>query len=324
MSKVMNQNPIPMNRYLLLQFDGAGLFRKINKNGINYASKDFVFDVDGNRFSRDEIPCFIEPITPYQISNVLHVIFGERPVPSLRKSYYSKNGYYWEMALNSYLKIDTIKTEFGEYPAEKFRTNKSVGNSWVKKVTLTWELINLYVNDNEKYYRYITYLSELLGVEVNKMPYEELIELVRSQPQETTIAVFRYIKNMKDCDGLCYAFGLYEKNGTFALSAIDKSPCVSKPYSNKTNTFITSARVNINGIDDIVRLSGSILAPINDTDIQYLKNHSTGTARILEGGFVWIKGVVNEDNINDNAYIPVKTISVEKSQPYNNHKKETA
>ena len=51
-----------MNKYLELSFQNAGLILR------------------GNRF--------VEPITIFQISNVIHVLFGERPVPTLNRVRY--------------------------------------------------------------------------------------------------------------------------------------------------------------------------------------------------------------------------------------------
>jgi hypothetical protein len=312
-----------MNKYLLLQFDSAGLFRRVTQHGYNSSSKDFVFDVDGNKIDRDSIPSFIEPITPHQVSNMIHVIFNQRPVPTLRKSYYKKNEYYWNKALNSYIKINTIKNDFNTFPTEKMRTKKSVNNSWSKHIILTWELIRYYINDNSKYDKYTKFLSDLLNTDVTKIPYEELINIVHNQPIDVAKNVYNFIKNLKLCDGLCYAFGLFmSKKGDFNISTIDKTVCIRKSYTENTKLFLNSVRVINSGIADVSKLSGNILVPVNDIDIEFLKNNSSGTANILDDGFVWIKKIINEDDIDDSDYTLISTISTEMSQPYNNRPKK--
>ena len=82
------------NKYIKLSFRDAKLFPK------NIKTKDFTSDLSvasKNRLvlSRSK-RCegvnnnFKEPITVHQISNMLHTLIGERPVPSFRKVFYNK------------------------------------------------------------------------------------------------------------------------------------------------------------------------------------------------------------------------------------------
>ncbi len=47
-------------------------------------TNDFIFDLNGKRQRRDTL-FYKEPVTVHQVSNVLHVLFGERPKPSIRE-----------------------------------------------------------------------------------------------------------------------------------------------------------------------------------------------------------------------------------------------
>lgn len=313
-----------MEMYLLLEFDSGGLFRRITRQGSNYGYKDFIVDVDGledgtkNKIERDTLPTFKEPLTVYQISNVLHVLFGERPVPSLRKSNYSRNEYLFEKARNSYLRINTIKDQFGRFPREKFRVKKSVKNSWVREITITWEMIKYYINDNEKYNIYLKFLEEILGFYPMSMTYEKLIDYVRELPLETSRKIFDIIKDLKGCDGLCYGFGLYLKNNIFSIGKIDKSVLVRRYYTNKTELFMTTLRLINFGVEDIAKINGFILVPITNEDITTLKENSTGTAKILDGGLVWIRGIFSGDDIDVTEYTLLDEISTEMVAPIKN------
>jgi len=106
-----------MSKYLILEFDNAKLFPKDetsnNKDKVienNLIIKNGVISVTkAKRTNRNEMLNFVEPITVNQISNALHVFFGERPVPSFRNVFYSKVDKIYEMAMNSYLNISSLK-----------------------------------------------------------------------------------------------------------------------------------------------------------------------------------------------------------------------
>lgn len=310
-----------MSKYLILEFDSGGIFRRFNKEGNNLKFKDFVVDVDGfddgtkNKIERDTLPTFREPLTVYQISNVLHVLFGERPVPSLRKSYYNRNEYLFEKAKKSYIKIDTVKDRFGNYPREKFRLKKSVRNSWVKEITITWEMIKHYINDNEKYDIFLGFIFDILGFNPMQHTYESLIDYVRELPPDKLRKIFDSIKSMKNCDGLCYGFGIYEKNGDVYLGNKDKSKLITRGLTKNSKLHTTSARLINFGVVDISKINGSIIVPISNEDIEKLKTNSTGTAKILDGGLVWIKSIIHEDDLNIDEYDLVGEISTEMVSP---------
>lgn len=201
-----------MNKFLHLKFDGAGLFR--DKSTGNKGAIDYVYDyIDKKTMKRDSMECFVEPITPYQISNVIHVLFEKQPVPSLRKSIFKIDDYYWEKALNSYLKYDTINNfklynKEIEFPSETIRTKKSKYNSFLpNSILLTHEIIFLYINNRQKYYNYITFLNNILNFNVLEIRYEDLITIVREQSREIQVKIYEYINNMRNCSGLNYAFG---------------------------------------------------------------------------------------------------------------------
>ena len=82
-----------MVKYLRLKYKDARLFptkRGTGKNGK-------VYELGKSPVNRKGL-VWEEPITPYQVSNVIHVLFGERPVSSIKKTFYPKIDKYVEKA----------------------------------------------------------------------------------------------------------------------------------------------------------------------------------------------------------------------------------
>lgn len=293
-------------KYLILNFRNAKLFRKYNKDGVNFTCKDYVFDNNEKwkQKKRDFFPSFIEPITVHQISNMLHVLFNERPVPSFRTVYYPRNDYYFNMAQNSFLKIDTPKKENGDFYREIMHVKKAVPNAWSKTPCINWEIIRRYIDDKEKFDVIISELNRIFNQDVLKIPVITLFDMVQELSENLRLNFYEIIKAQKRIDGLIYCFGRY-KNGEFQKPDI----------SNVTNKKNKTARLVNSGLEKVTVLSGQILVPVTEDDIKRLETISKGCATILDGGIVWIDSVKHENVISDEDFIPVNTISDKKTIP---------
>lgn len=304
-----------MNNYLLLKFKSARLFRKTErffrksgKNNKNQQTIDYSFNLDGSYSKRDLLPSFVEPITVHQISNMLHVLFNERPVSTLRGSLYNKNEYLFEKAKNSFLKIDTPKYkkfDNEDYPSEIIQTKKAVWNSWNKSINLDWEIVRRYIDDKEKFNTFVDNLKICLNFNPVSIPFIKVIDLVSELEKEIRISLYSSIKELKNCGGLIYCFGRYDK-GNFAdpvLSGITK----------RTNNC--SAKTNNRAIEYVYVLSGEIVVPVSDDDLDKLKKYSKGYANILDGGFVWFEKIIPNKNFNNDEYKLVGDISLEMNLP---------
>lgn len=323
-----------MGKLLKLSFRNAIWFSD-TKDYKMYNAKDRVFDIHGVTTDRMEIPRFRNPITKYQVSNILHYLFGERPVPTHRvtSSAHKRIDYYVELAENALLKIDEIPivvdkedekskppkndsakyrkellSEYSKYPEETMTLRKSVKNSWVKSVILTWEHIRYYINDDKKFDRYVKYLSNILNQDVRKVPYVNLIDLVREQPISIRLQIFEFVKSLGNSSGLSYAFGLLD-NGELKLS--DASQCICRGYSSNSKLFTDGCRLVNKNVTSVRSLSGSIVVPVTDEDIDRLRNVSTGCATLLDGGLVNIEGIISENDFMSYGYTRVGDISLE-------------
>ena len=292
-----------MNNYLILNFTDAKLFRKLNKDNRNYGCKDYCFNSNGKYSKRDEKFAFIEAITVHQISNMLHVLFNERPVPSLRDCLYNRNEYYFNKAQESYLKIDTPKISNNNYYYEKTQLRKAVWDSWNPAISPNWEIVRKYIDDIEKFNSFVDKVSEILYIDALSFSFLEIISKVSNLSINERLSLYDHITNLKFISGLIYCLGIYKDN-TF-------KPTVYSAITNKIN--VSAITINF-GIDTVAKLSGKIIVPVSDDDIIKLKK-SKGVATILDGGLVYIDSIKNGDHIDINDFVQVKDISDEKSLP---------
>jgi hypothetical protein len=287
------------NRYIKLSFINAKLFPK------NVKTKDFVSVIDVNAknklyFSRrsrssNEINSFKEPITVHQISNMLHAFIGERPVPSFRKTFYTRDEFLFDLANKSYLKINSpkskknIKGESVESYIDEFtKVNKSASDSWTKAPTIQWFKIKKFMG--EYYDEFIILINSSLGYDVTKEPFENLKTL--------------YVKEGVKLDGVIKF--LLEKQKTPIVNFLQKE---SPDRSEITKNILLGETIT-SGIDTINNLSGEILVPYEQSFVDRLTKNSTN---ILDGGMVKIVGVFYEDELNDTEnFVLVSEISDEK------------
>lgn len=278
-----------MEKYLKLSFENAGLFR-------NKKTKDFVFEYESHS-KRSKEKFFIEPITVHQISNVLHVLFGERPVPSLRNVVYKKVDYYFQKALDSYLKIDSFMrfnkyTNKEEFVSEKLQTKKAVSDSWNNGKYLYWERVSK-ILEPELFEKF----KELISNEfkINPMDYSfiQIIDMIHSSNNQT---IYTWLENQKGKKCLANDIKDYYKNSS--------NPQINM---NKNRTAITVT----NGLEEVIRLKGELLIPVSNDDIEKLRN-CKGCATILDGGLVIIKGIESENTLQISDFTPVNEISTEK------------
>src|SRR5574343_28066 len=127
-----------MNKYFELSFKNAGLIITVNKTNGGKQTKDKLpYSLNYNN-SRNVCDRFVEPITIFQVSNVIHKLFGQIPVPTFRRSAIPINEYLFNKASESYLKIDNVLDNNGNFIKETFMTNKGVYNAYSPTFTIDW------------------------------------------------------------------------------------------------------------------------------------------------------------------------------------------
>lgn len=272
-----------MDKYLVLTFKNARLFR----------TQDFSFDMYGSQKSADA-KMFEEPITVHQISNMIHVLFGERPVPSKREVLFKKNDYLFEKANQSYLKIDSYKNyneKHDRYDLSKefMQTKKAVYNSHRSVGLVYWKRVSRYLGP--EFYCY--FLNELKN-NFNITPADMTFEKVKA-----------FLNERKDDERVLKIYEMLSSNRKSALfNYIFKN-------QNQINETAGVRLTVINGVAKCTKLSGEILVPVNDSDLELLQK-SKGCATLLDGGLVFIKRIQSAHTLNVSKFQKVNQISLNK------------
>lgn len=289
-------------KFLVLKFDDAKLYET------NKWTKDKIFDMLGSK-KRDRF--FIEPITRYQISNMIHVLFNERPVPSRKKCFYKKNDYYFNKALNSFIKFDRSYSQVNE-KGERIKHTEvrsltsALYNSWKKNTSVNWKMVRILLG-KENYEWFLDALRNVFNIEPMDFTFNEVVKKINLIVKKHNLN--RTAKSVYGADGdnpeIAFFKELYDRNLAATLVYRFHDPTCSKITSAKDALLLT---IN-NYVEICQKYSGKIMVPISDEDYEYLKEKSKGVATILDGGLVWIENVVDANFVNLEGYIPVKDIS---------------
>jgi len=284
-------------RYIKLSFTNAKLFPKNNRTkdvvaNIATTSKGKLIFKHSKR-SGQEVTSFKEPITVHQISNMLHTLVGERPIPSFRKVFYKADEAIFNIANQSFIKINTPKQPrkiMGEdvvtFFDETTRLGKSIHNSNLKPNTIQWFKVEKYLG--EFFDEFIILINDVVGYDVLSEPFENLDNIYQKYGDKLDDLILKIKSNYKT---------------PIANFLISKD----QPRSEIT---VGIGEKVVSGIDVVHFLDGEILIPYEQGFVDRLFKNTTN---ILDGGFVEIIGVFYEDELHDiDGFEPVSEISDEK------------
>jgi hypothetical protein len=287
-----------MNKYLVLKFRDARLFMDKGDYIVDYNieyKKPYPHTENrmnyGHRY-------FEEPMTIYQLSNMIHVIFGERPVPTHRSVPYEKNEYLFEKTKNSFLKYtdhlhkNELVTSFHKiknkqvHLTEFKKLAKGHFNSTLKNPNVNWETLKLNFINEQEFNKFTEKCDNLLNISSFE---HKLIDVREMIIEKNILNGFNYLtENSKTTTIYSY---LKTGDGTYL-----------------TGKTITSLK-NTNGIGKCSIFHGFVVVPINDNDLLTLEEKSKGTASLLDGGHVFIDKIILENEINLNNYLKISDIS---------------
>lgn len=287
-----------INKYIRIVFNNAKLFPK-NEN-----TKDIVTNLEVLKNGKlkhsyhkrafETLTSFKEPITVHQVSNMLHTLVGERPVPSFRETFYKPDEYIFNLALNSFLRIDTPKVkqylngvEVETFILENTKINKASWNSWSKPNKLNWFIIEKYMD--EYYQEFIEKMSSILRYNVKEKRFEDFFSIAIGD---------------NDFDDLLN--WLVTINKTPIINFLTKEKFDrSEITKNKRITHTVTS-----GVDLVHFLDGEILVPYDEFFVQKIIKPATN---ILDGGLCKIVGIYYADELeNTNNFTLVSEISDEK------------
>lgn len=276
-----------MSKYLMLEFNNASLIRW------HRGTKDKIFDPIGlgDKVERRIETEFVEPITAQQISGMLHVLFGERPKPMNRKTLYNRIEYLYEKAGECYLKFDNFTDSDGKFQSEIFQTNKSSWNSTQTVSYMNWNRVYKLLED-DLYKMFLDMVKDVFNHTPETITFVELANKIKTSTDSRVTEMFEILK---------------KNNKTPLYSWVFGKPSEKTAMNQNSRTQLTI----IKGIDTKINLSGSIIVPVDDEDIDKIRN-SKGCATLLDGGAVFIRGLKN--NVSVEGYTKVSDISMEKRQ----------
>lgn len=286
-------------KYLKLKFRNAGFFTVTNK------TSDFVFDLNGKRKRKDVFLGKQQKvsISVNQVSNMLHVLMGERPSATYRETNIKRMEDIFDIANNSYIKIDNPRffnkiTNKSYYQSEVIMTRKSAWNSFKPSPDLVhWERVKNFLTDDyddcSLFNHMVFIFSRVLGYDVLSKPSHEVFDILRED--------YKHNKELIEIKIL-----LRSKNKTPIIKLLEGGYNGGYMMNSNSRTLLT---IN-SGVDRITRLSGSIFVPIDDFHVEKIRNFS-GTATLLDGGFVWIEDLVEDyevDMLDIKEYLPINKL----------------
>lgn len=300
-------------RKIVLEFNSAKI-HVVGETKKKIIDKINEFGVQKDRVNvvRDNDPIHI---TYKQISNVLHVLCGYRPVPTYRKTLMKRVSVLDDIAKNSYICIDNsvkysiTNNETGvttvKYYSEITQGKKSPYNSHVQTKTFSSDFTNCTSG-----YLTWSYLYKRYGI-YRKNEYNELINLFEKTYGDT-------FKNIKKKYRF-YDFLLelrddkYDKTELFDF--LKKLPCVplidvlkgkdgntSALNVNKGNN-LAALCINTNPVYEVT-IFGKIIVMIDDKYEEVLDHiiNGTGCATFLDDGVVMIKSIDYIEDSDFNEY----------------------
>lgn len=295
-----------MRVIITIRFDSAKLC---------FGEKDYVFDIKHpkyiNRkehdlakntilpFPNKDIEAYEHLIRMEQVSNMLHVLSGCRPVPTYRYTLRKRIKEIDELAINSWYKLDCqpfYETKNGKYLFLEF----TQGKKWIKNANrpdlrtvssngivfeayVTWgELYRkYYFSDNEKYNLILSKFKEWYGKDSFKVDYS-LVDFILKLSEDPKIKseIIEFSKQIQ-CNDLALVAQKITKGLSFNHISGDDS----------TNFNLARKSINVNVVKKIT-LNGYIKVPIdNNTNLFKEIVNGVRCANFLDGGIASIVGI---------------------------------
>ncbi len=273
---------------LLIKFTNAGIFPETRR------SSDKMYDLDG-KTKRKDAPVMQIPVRKFDwrhVSNVLHVLMGERPAPTIRKTLLKPDLLIQEAAKKARVIIDTPYNERGYEGVEMMTARKTVKDAWqTAKISYFLGGTPVQIKGGLLYW---ARLERLLGEAL----LNDFINAVQNITGEKNVphntSAHRAIELLHDNYSLPHVQLFCQKCVKAMRTALVN---IIDPKANKESiTFHTGvgSKLNIHmvnsGPENIIKISGTIFVPMDEGLLSRLSK-GCGTATILEGGLAYIEGI---------------------------------
>ena len=295
-------------KYLHLKFKNAGLL-SFRKGGNGAASPHYMYnqekfgDTDTDRYSKGHD---LENPIPYTLlSNVLHCLCGEIPVPTKRISIFTRSEELDKIAQNSHFKFETdlyFDKRGNPLFKETYQTQKNNANTVAKNTLMfklhdgAWKTIighycwayfdKQFKKDSDIHKNYLTIIQKYIGVNPRTLNMRQVVfELSKHWDKEEFINdVVKFLKENKKSrkawNELFFNFNIDIKGDEVVIDR--------KPTEGNGNYRGATPILNIRGINYVTRLNGDIICPIEDENIINRIKEGKGFANFLEGGLIYV------------------------------------
>jgi hypothetical protein len=284
---------------LVIKIRDAGVFKAPSISG----SQDKVLDIDGyvSRFDKRKRACVPHLKVPAgqicskHVANLLRVLFGERPVPTLRKvhKFFKGDVYFEELARKVRVKIESpvFPVNPGHkdayYPEETATIRKSIGDSWkvetrpyfldgkfvqIKGGLLYHDRLHRYLG-NDLYLRFIN----LVGIFGTYETIQEAIELLNLN--KTDSRVVSYCASCKE-----------NKRTSLSNMILNSNAASNTIHSAPSGLSILNVLMASGTIQTIEKFNATLYVPVSEEDLRKI-SEGTGVASFLEGGYAKVECV---------------------------------
>lgn len=321
-----------MKYFLTIKFEDACLCITKSKKITDYVNDSFSIEKWINRqehnLSKDSILSVFDDnicdklfkIEP--ISNMLHVLCGERPVPSFKNTLRKRYIILDEIAKNCFYKIDNVYLVTDKNNVKKPITDFTQGKKWVgnanvknglKTLTkdglvfqgdITWATLKqrYYYCNKEKYDNIISHFKEWFGCDdINFFKEYTLIDFLLFLSEE---------KNKKN---EMITFFQNEKMTTF-IHVINRNLKATNSFNmateNMNNLNLARRVVNYSPVFKLY-LNGCFIFQIEDEDIVRAILNGNRHATYLENGYaklISINDSIDEDALNINGFKKISKV----------------
>lgn len=313
--------------YVLLKFDSARLYRE----------------------NRDRTMTFKEPITKFQVANMLNALTGQKLVNTNRPTEFTHTDGMMEWAESCLIKY-AEQTKF-EYPMKSgvfrphmlfIQTDKSMTNANHKSTRVEWyDMLNeviVHGGDYKKYEEFLEFMFANYGVTPN-MTFFKAIHIVFSTPNWKYFEEYITENFPKTRKGIMAAIsGMAADSGH---EDVDKKPYLGHETeyrfakSNassevKRSRNLYTSHIVHKGVDMHERYDGHILVPIRIKEdekgclLEELEDYNqfmngSGVATILDGGSVVVDSLAKAQSAKFTlaGFVKVGDLSLEKVKYYN-------
>jgi hypothetical protein len=282
---------------VIIKFKGAGVFADLKY------SRDKVCDANGmhDRKNFQFITVPVGNVSFRHIANLLHVLCGERPTPSIRRSFIRPVPAIADLARKARVKVTSVINRDNYIPEAK-TVRKAIDNAWQTsahdiflngkrqplKGLLYWARLNSYLG-SDLYAAFRGLVEQLLGASALSARLEDVVEQLNAKFRKE---IEHFVNECIESHRTAFAQLLAGDTATAAFNQV-------------TNDCV---RITVpKGVERICRIDGEIFIPVSPEELEMLQK-GTGVGTFLEGGHAYISSV--EDSYSDNlvtgTVIPVE------------------